>query len=183
MLIHTVKDLINELNKLDKDMPIRTIRNKKYSHVDVVIDAVFDPEEEFINIVVVHWFFLFFKKKLLTNKNQGLLCLYWVIKGVNFMSNNEVANIIQQQIGHKALYMIGAKNLMAIDNGLAFKIMKNAKGVNYVEIKLNGKDLYDIRYCYVSVKGVKEISVDNDIYADMLNKSIEDNTGLYTKLF
>lgn len=54
MLIHTVKDLIEELNKLDKDMPIRTIRNKKYSHVDVVIDAVYDPEEEFIYIVVVH---------------------------------------------------------------------------------------------------------------------------------
>ena len=29
MLIHTVKDLIDELNKLDKDMPIRSIRNKR----------------------------------------------------------------------------------------------------------------------------------------------------------
>lgn len=54
MLIHTVKDLIDELNKLDKDMPIRTIRNKKYSHVDVVINVMYDPEEEFMNIVVVH---------------------------------------------------------------------------------------------------------------------------------
>jgi hypothetical protein len=54
MSIHTVKDLINELNKLDKDMPIRTIRNKKYSHVDVVINVMYDPEEEFMNIVVVH---------------------------------------------------------------------------------------------------------------------------------
>lgn len=35
MSIHTVKDLIEELNKLDKDMPIRSIRNKQYSHVDV----------------------------------------------------------------------------------------------------------------------------------------------------
>ena len=67
MAIHTVKDLINELNKLDKDMSIRTIRNKKYSHVNVVIDAVYDPEEEFINIVVVHWFFLFFKKNCWQN--------------------------------------------------------------------------------------------------------------------
>lgn len=54
MSIHTVKDLINELNKLDKDMPIRTIRNKKYSHVDVVIKVMYDPEEEFINVVLVH---------------------------------------------------------------------------------------------------------------------------------
>lgn len=99
------------------------------------------------------------------------------------MNNNEVANIIQQQIGHKALYMLGAKNLIAVNNGLAFKIMKNAKGVNYIEIKLNGKDLYDVRYCYVSVKGIKDIAVVNDLYADMLNKSIEENTGLYTKLF
>lgn len=54
MIIHTVKDLIEELKKYDKDMPIRTIRNKEYSHVDVVVDAVYDPEYEFINIVVVH---------------------------------------------------------------------------------------------------------------------------------
>lgn len=99
------------------------------------------------------------------------------------MNNNEVAKIIQQQIGHKALYMLGAKNLVAVNNGLAFKIMKNVKGVNYIEIKLNGKDLYDVRFCNVSVKRVKEIAVVNDLYADMLNKSIEENTELYTKLF
>lgn len=99
------------------------------------------------------------------------------------MNNFQIAMTIKQQIGHKALFMIGAKNLMAINNGLAFKIMKNAKGVNYIEIKLNGKDFYDVRYCYVSKKGVKDIAVVNDLYADMLNNSIEDNTGLYTKLF
>jgi len=54
MLIHTVKDLIDELNKLDKDMPIRSIRNKQYSHVDVVINIMYDPEDEFINVVLVH---------------------------------------------------------------------------------------------------------------------------------
>lgn len=99
------------------------------------------------------------------------------------MNNNKVANIIYAQIGYKGMLMLGAKNLIAMDNGLAFKIMKNAKGVNYIEIKLNGKDLYDVRFCNVSVKRVKEIAVVNDLYADILNKSIEENTGLYTKLF
>ena len=99
------------------------------------------------------------------------------------MSNLKIAMTIKQQIGNKALFIIGAKNLVAVNNGLAFKIKKNAKGVNYIEIKLNGKDLYDVRYCNVSVKRVKEIAVANDLYDDMLNKSIEENTGLYTKLF
>ena len=54
MSIHTVKDLIEELNKLDKDMPIRSIRNKQYSHVDVVIKIMYDPDDEFINVVLVH---------------------------------------------------------------------------------------------------------------------------------
>lgn len=98
------------------------------------------------------------------------------------MNNIPIAKTIINQIGDKALYMIGAKNLLAIDNGLGFKIMRNAKGVNYIEIKLNSLDLYDIRYCYVSVKGIKEIAVDNNYYADMLRGSIEKNTGLYIRL-
>jgi len=37
------------------------------------------------------------------------------------MNSNEVAKIIQQQIGHKSLYMLGAKNLVSVNNGLAME--------------------------------------------------------------
>jgi hypothetical protein len=46
------------------------------------------------------------------------------------MSNLKIAMTIKQQIGNKALFIIGAKNLVAVNNGLAFKIKKNAN-VNY----------------------------------------------------
>lgn len=94
-----------------------------------------------------------------------------------------IANEIREQIGHKAFYMIGAKNLCDVGNGLGFKVMKNAKGVNYIEIKLNGKDLYDAKYMSIRGSKVKVLSEDNDIYCDMLRGSIERNTELYTKLF
>ena len=76
MLIHTVKDLIDELNKLDKDMPIRSIRNKQYSHVDVVINIMYDPEDEFINVVLVHWIFFNFKKRSCWQNNIRVYCVY-----------------------------------------------------------------------------------------------------------
>jgi len=98
------------------------------------------------------------------------------------MNNNEVANIIYNQIGYKSMLMIGAKNLVTMDDGLGFKIMRNTKGINYIEIKLNSLDLYDVRFCYVTVKGIKEIAVDNNCYTDMLRGSIEKNTGLYIRL-
>ena len=102
------------------------------------------------------------------------------------MTNQEIANEIKNQIGHKALYMIGAKN-MSYDSksehgSLSFKIMRNAKSVNYIRITLNGKDLYDIEYLNCNVKRIKTIAVDNDVYCDMLHESIERNTGLYTSL-
>ena len=90
-----------------------------------------------------------------------------------------IANTIKQQIGNKALYMIGAKNLIATESGLTFKIMRNSKSVSYVKIELNGADLYDVQYLNGNGKLKTE---DNDIYFDMLHQSIEKNTELYTSL-
>lgn len=99
------------------------------------------------------------------------------------MNTQEIANTIRSQIGHKALYMIGAKNMSYSANGsLSFKIMKNAKSVNYIRITLNAKDLYDVEYLNCNVKRIKEIAVENDVYCDMLRESIERNTELYTSL-
>ena len=99
------------------------------------------------------------------------------------MNPQAIASTIQSQIGHKALYMIGAKNLSYGSNGsLSFKVMRNSKSVNYIRITLNSKDLYDVEYLNCNVKRIKEIAVEKDIYCDMLRQSIERNTGLYTSL-
>lgn len=96
---------------------------------------------------------------------------------------NQVAETIRQQIGHKALYMIGAKNLLAHDDALSFKIGRNSKSVNYVKITLTPADLYDIKFSWVTKNGEKVRSSEEGIYCDMLHGAIERNTGMYTKLF
>ena len=95
---------------------------------------------------------------------------------------NQIANTIKDQIGPKALYMIGAKDLMGFENGFGFKIMKNSKKVNFVKITLNGKDLYDAEYGWYYGYKYTVKATENDLYEDMLHGSIERNTELYTSL-
>jgi len=97
----------------------------------------------------------------------------------------EIAETIRRQIGHKALYMMGAKNLIASANGLTFKIMRNAKKVTHVVVTLNALDLYDIEFvrCNVRAKEMrKTMSESNGVYADSLHAALEMHTGLATSL-
>ena len=97
-------------------------------------------------------------------------------------TNKSVAIEIHKQIGQGALFMIGAKNFVCDDRMLAFKIGKNANGVNYIRIKLNGMDTYDVDFLRIRAGEMKTISEERGIYNDMLRGSIERNTGLYTSI-
>ena len=59
----------------------------------------------------------------------------------------ETANIIAQQLGF-TLKMIGAKNLIAYQDGLGFKIGRNSKRVNHIKITLED-DLYTMTFSRV----------------------------------
>ena len=99
------------------------------------------------------------------------------------MSENlKIANTIKNQISGKSLFMLGAKNLCAVDNGLSFRIGRNSKRVNYIKITLNGKDLYNVEFGWVSKLSYKIKNSIEDIYFDMLHSVIEENTGMYTSL-
>lgn len=93
-----------------------------------------------------------------------------------------IAKTIAEQIGNKAFFMIGAKNLLAHDDALSFKIGRNSKSVNYVKITLTPADLYDIEFGWVTKNGYKVRSSEEGIYFDMLHGAIERNTGMYTSL-
>lgn len=93
-----------------------------------------------------------------------------------------VADTIRNQIGAKALFMIGAKNLIAGENYLSFRIGKNSKRVSYIKITLNGLDLYDMEFINIRKYQFKTLSKVEDVYFDKLNTIIESNTGLYTSL-
>ena len=99
------------------------------------------------------------------------------------MSDLTIANIIRQQIGSKALYMLGAKNLVGGENFLQFAI-RGSRKVNHLVVALDPSDTYTIKALKITQHGlkIKEVSEENGIYCDMLHKSIERQTGLSTSL-
>lgn len=102
--------------------------------------------------------------------------------------NQEIAQVILQQLGgmNKLAVMTGAKDFLAIENGVQFNIGKNAKGVNKVIIKLTAQDLYDVEFGVVRrVKGVptyKVLDKTEGAYCDMLKALFEKATGMYLTL-
>lgn len=103
------------------------------------------------------------------------------LKHINEETDLSVANEIRNQIGHKALYMLGAYNLVGDKNSLAFKI-KGSKRVNYIKIILDGLDTYTIKFGKIFNFNYKEIASYDGVYNDMLHGLIKKETGLYTKL-
>ncbi len=96
-----------------------------------------------------------------------------------------IAKTIADQIGGRAFYMIGAKNLVDTGKGLDFKVGRNANGVTHVSIKLTDMDLYDVEFvrCNTRAKVMrKTVSLAEGIYADMIHATIEDGTGMVTSL-
>lgn len=92
-----------------------------------------------------------------------------------------IAATIGDQIGHKALYMLGAKNLVNHGDALSFRI-RGSKAVNYIKITLNGMDLYDMEFGKIWGDKYTVKATHNDVYNDMLHSLIEKETGLYTSL-
>jgi hypothetical protein len=100
------------------------------------------------------------------------------------MSSQDVAlaNVIAKQIGKRAMVMIGAKSLVAIENGLRIRHSCRGSKTNIIEITLNGLDLYDMRFRKTHGAKIREIGEENDVYCDQLCDMIEKYSGLYTHL-
>ena len=75
----------------------------------------------------------------------------------------EIATTVQAQLGRKALFMLGAKELTAIENGLLFKIGRNSKSVSHIEIVLEPSDTYRVRFLRFRAGNVKVLSEHEDI--------------------
>ena len=90
-----------------------------------------------------------------------------------------VASEILQQLGGtgRLRAMTGAYNFIDIGNGVSFKL-KNPRA-NYVKIKLNSLDLYDLEVGRIRGDSYKIVAEHNNIYADQLKPLIEKATGLY----
>lgn len=85
-----------------------------------------------------------------------------------------IASTIREQIMHLDFWLLarlGAHQYVDTGNGLRFKV--RGFKYNYIEIELDGNDLYTVKYIKATVKKYHK-EEENNIYFDMLPKVIED---------
>lgn len=91
-----------------------------------------------------------------------------------------VTTTIRDQIGSRALFMIGAYNLCADKNSLQFRI-KGSHRVNFIKVTYNyGLDLYRVEFGRIRDFKYTTVSTFDQVYCDQLCDLIEKETGLYT---
>lgn len=96
-----------------------------------------------------------------------------------------VADTIRDQIGNRGLVMMGAKNLLGSEDGLQFKIGRNALRVTHVKITLEPSDTYSVEFIRVGRAPrftVTEISRSELVFVDSLRAVLEAGTGMYLSL-
>lgn len=92
--------------------------------------------------------------------------------------------ILKQMGGSQRLQMmLGVKEFLFLTNGVAFAWPNKtpSKG-NYLAVKLNGLDLYDMTFSMVGRGAKKTVKVFNDIYAEDLKGIFEKQTGWYLRM-
>ena len=98
------------------------------------------------------------------------------------MSN--IAATIQNQIGNRALYMLGAKNLIDHGDALSFRI-RGSRKANYIKVTLDPSDTYSIEFKKLGrapAYKVTDVADFSGVYVDSLHAIIERTTGLYTSI-
>lgn len=125
--------------------------------------------------------------------------------------NQEIANTILQQLGGgRFVAMTGARQLVAVENGLRFRIGRNGSKANIVRIVLRGDDTYDMQFIRMGhepnlydimrrTNGREEflaaverarknaepkvLQEYNGVYCDQLEDLFRNYTKLYTRLY
>ena len=98
------------------------------------------------------------------------------------MDKIQASETLNQLGGKRFIAMTGAKNFALGPLGIGFKIGKNCKSINYIRIKLNGLDLYDIEFIRIRKSNLKVINKLTNIYNDQLQGVFTNYTGLNTYL-
>jgi len=102
--------------------------------------------------------------------------------------------ILDQLGGNKFIAMTGAKNLLGGKNSLSMRIGRNRSKANYLSVTLNGLDLYDMEFRYVTTEkinintgkitgGKNEVVKEHkDLMFDQLQEFFTLATGMNTRL-
>lgn len=92
------------------------------------------------------------------------------------------ATILEQLGGNQFIIMTGAKHFVGSKDGLGFKIGRNDKRVNHVNIRLTAMDDYTIEFCTVRNFEIVKKDVVEGVYCDNIKDVFEHHTGLYVTL-
>ena len=97
---------------------------------------------------------------------------------------SDIANEIYRTLGgNRFRVMTGAKMMVSTENGIRMRIGRNKTNANFMEVSLNGLDLYDVTFAKVTRMGeMKSVREYNNVYNDMLVSLFESHTGMYTSL-
>ena len=98
------------------------------------------------------------------------------------MDRKKAAVLLKQLGGNRFIAMTGAKGFAFSNKYMSFKIGRNSKGINFVRIGHNAKDLYDMEFGFVSTRGIKVKKKVKDVYADMLGTIFTKYTGMHVRL-
>ena len=104
---------------------------------------------------------------------------------MNTITDKTVAiEILKQLGGNKFIAMTGARNFTCDNNGMGFMLpgTMTKNHINWVSIKLNCMDTYDIEFKNLRAGKIKVIDEISGIYNDILVSVFEDRTGLRTSL-
>ena len=90
--------------------------------------------------------------------------------------------ILNQLGGKRFMMFTGAKHFGVGKEGLSFKIGRNSKQVNHITIDYDrGRDLYNMKFDWVTIKGIKNKKTLKGVYADQLQRVFSMHTGMATK--
>lgn len=78
--------------------------------------------------------------------------------------------------------MLGANNFSYDKDGTLNFRFKMCSKSNHVSFKLNGKDLYDVKFSKIWGTSFKTVAEFNDLYFDSLRNVFEKFTGLYLSM-
>jgi hypothetical protein len=91
--------------------------------------------------------------------------------------------ILNQLGGRRFVAMTGSKNFVYDNSSLSMRLARNKAGAQYLNIKLNGLDLYNLRFSKVNRSFDLVIVAEyENIYAEDLQSLFTEVTGLYTSL-
>lgn len=93
-------------------------------------------------------------------------------------TNIEIVETIRQQLGNGSLFMVGAKQLVAEERALRFRIMRNERGITHVRIEYAPDDTYTVEFLAVRGANVRTVAKAEAVYVDAMHATLERETGL-----